>query len=104
MIFSKMFGSSGGNYSDPSNPRVYFEIEQNTKPLGRMVFELYAKDVPKTAENFRSICCGDNQQGYTYSNTHFHRIIDGFMAQGGDFTHHNGQGGKSIYGEKFADE
>ena len=69
-----------------------------------MVFELYNKDVPKTAENFRSICCGDNPKGFTYAKSHFHRIIDGFMAQGGDFTNHNGTGGKSIYGEKFPDE
>ena len=63
MILNKFFGGSGsgGSYNDASNPRVYFEIEQNTKPLGRLVFELYAKDVPKTAENFRSICCGDNK-------------------------------------------
>ena len=69
-----------------------------------MVFELYANHVPKTAENFRSICAGDNKQGYTYANSHFHRIIDGFMAQGGDFTNHNGTGGLSIYGTKFEDE
>ena len=103
MIFSRLFGSKTGA-SDPSNPRVYFDIEQNTKPIGRMVFELYNNQVPKTAENFRSICAGDNPQGYTYANSHFHRIIDGFMAQGGDFTNHNGTGGKSIYGEKFPDE
>lgn len=60
--------------------------------------------MPKTAENFRSLCAGDNKQGYTYKKSHFHRIINGFMAQGGDFTHGNGTGGVSIYGSKFADE
>ena len=69
-----------------------------------MVFELYADKTPITAENFRSICAGDGKQGYTYAGSAFHRIIDGFMAQGGDFTNHNGTGGRSIYGEKFADE
>ena len=103
MIFSRFF-SSGSGYSDPSNPRVFMEISKDNQPIGRMVFELYANHVPKTAENFRSICAGDNKQGYTYEKSHFHRIINGFMAQGGDFTNHNGTGGKSIYGEKFADE
>lgn len=42
--------------------------------------QLYANHVPKTAENFRSICAGDNKQGYTYKKSHFHRIITGFMA------------------------
>uniref|UniRef100_A0A7S3FV41 Peptidyl-prolyl cis-trans isomerase n=1 Tax=Strombidium rassoulzadegani TaxID=1082188 RepID=A0A7S3FV41_9SPIT len=106
-IMKNMFGGSqapAGSYSDPSNPKVYFEISQNTKPIGRMVFELYANHVPKTAENFRSICAGDNKQGFTYSKSHFHRIINGFMAQGGDFTNHNGTGGASIYGRTFPDE
>ena len=102
MIFSKFF-SSGSN-SDPSNPRVFFDISRDNQPVGRMTFELYNNKVPKTAENFRAICTGDNKFGYTYEGSHFHRIIDGFMAQGGDFTRHNGTGGASIYGSKFADE
>ena len=80
MIFSKLFSSLAGNNSDSKNPRVYFDIDHNSKPIGRMTFELYKNKVPKTAENFRSICVGDNKQGYTYAGSHFHRIIDGFMA------------------------
>ena len=99
-----MFGSAAGSNSDPSNPQVFFDISKDNKPLGRMTFELYKNKVPKTAENFRSICAGDNKQGYTYAASHFHRIIDGFMAQGGDFTNHNGTGGASIYGRNFPDE
>ncbi|CAD6943271.1 unnamed protein product [Tilletia controversa] len=81
---------------------VFFDITKNGSPFGRIVFKLYDDAVPKTARNFRELCTGQN--GYGYANSGFHRIIPDFMLQGGDFTRHNGTGGRSIYGEKFDDE
>ncbi|XP_049993803.1 peptidyl-prolyl cis-trans isomerase A-like [Alexandromys fortis] len=84
------------------NPTMFFDIAADGEPLGRVSFELFADKVPKTAENFRALSTGEKGLGYKGSS--FHRIIPGFMCQGGDFTRHNGTGGRSIYGEKFEDE
>ena len=81
---------------------VFFEVSIGGKAAGRIVFKLFDDVTPKTARNFRLLCT--KEKGFGFEGSGFHRVIPKFMLQGGDFTNHNGTGGKSIYGEKFPDE
>ncbi|KAJ2654295.1 Peptidyl-prolyl cis-trans isomerase-like 1 [Coemansia sp. RSA 1200] len=90
-----------------ANPVVFFDIRIGGKDAGRIKMELFADKAPRTAENFRQLCTGEfrvNGVPQGYKNSSFHRVIPGFMAQGGDFLKGNGTGCMSIYGEKFEDE
>lgn len=92
------------------NPLVFLDVSIDGNPAEKIVIELFADTVPRTAENFRSLCTGEKGVGVStgkplhYKGCLFHRVIKGFMAQGGDFSKGNGTGGESIYGGKFPDE
>merc|ERR1719183_3247912 len=89
---------------------VYLEVEISSVNIGRMIFKLYQNICPRTVENFRSLCTGERGTGLMtklplhFKGAKFHRIIAGFMCQGGDFELGDGRGGESIYGGKFSDE
>lgn len=92
-----------------SRPQVFFDVSIGGGAPSRVVFELFADVVPKTAENFRALCTGEKGRGrfgrpLQFKTSSFHRIIPGFMCQGGDFTAGDGTGGESIYGKTFPDE
>mmetsp|Transcript_26108 Transcript_26108/g.43134 ORF Transcript_26108/g.43134 Transcript_26108/m.43134 type:complete len:262 (-) Transcript_26108:353-1138(-) len=91
---SQLFSfKENANTADPDyfNPRVFFDIQIGAKRVGRLVIELFADVVPKTAENFRCLCTGERGLGQK-------------TQKGGDFSNMNGTGGESIYGGKFEDE
>ncbi|CAD7922865.1 unnamed protein product [Amoebophrya sp. A120] len=91
------------------NPRVWLDVSGAGRNLGRLEIELFHDVLPITSENFRALCTGETGLGYWmkprwYKGTRFHRVIPGFMAQGGDFNYGNGEMGESIYGKTFRDE
>ena len=108
-IFGNLLSYSYARTLEYVTDKVYFDVSIDNQPVGRIIFGLFGEVVPMTVDNFVSIAEGKAGKGksgenITYVNTSFHRVIPGFMAQGGDFTAGDGTGGESIYGIFFKDE
>uniref|UniRef100_A0AC35GVW8 Peptidyl-prolyl cis-trans isomerase n=1 Tax=Panagrolaimus sp. PS1159 TaxID=55785 RepID=A0AC35GVW8_9BILA len=89
--------------AEKTEKRCFMEISINGKPRGKIDFKLYNDVVPETCYNFLQLCIGSEKLGemtgkkLTYQGSTFHRVVKGFMIQGGDFSKHDGTGGECIY-------
>ncbi|ETW07490.1 hypothetical protein H310_01998 [Aphanomyces invadans] len=102
-IYEFTMGSGRGN------PVVYLDIAIGNDPLRRLRFELFYPQLPITVENFRQLCTGEGKDKARkkmlwYKGSNIHRVVPGFMMQGGDITHGNGIGGSSASSRMFDDE
>jgi len=110
---SVIFNSQSGippahpSATNPTNPVVFFDISIASHTSGRIIIELFADIVPRTAENFRQLCTGEyrvNGLPVGYKGCVFHQVVKDFMCASGDVMNNDGSGSISIYGAQFEDE
>lgn len=96
--------------TNTQNDFVYMDFSYTDKNIGRIVFELFKKTLPKTSENFRLLCTGEKGRSEEtatklhYKNSIIHRIVEEGWIQGGDIISGKGNGSESAYGGLFEDE
>ncbi|KAF8339546.1 cyclophilin-like domain-containing protein [Cantharellus anzutake] len=97
--------------SPEERPVAFLDLSQDGIPLGRIEITLFRDQVPFTCDNFMALCTGEiigngrfHKKKMHYKGSPFHRILPGFICQGGDYILGNGMGGESIYGRRFRDE
>jgi hypothetical protein len=76
-LFQGLFGKTEADITDT----VFFDITIDGEPAGRIEMGLYGSTTPLTCDNFKQLCTG--APGFGYKGSSFHRIIPGFMCQGG---------------------
>ncbi len=82
--------------------KAYLSLSIGNADSKKLQLILHDSTCPRTVLNFTTLLSRTSPSGYLHST--FHRLIPQFMIQGGDFTRNDGTGGKSIYGNTFADE
>jgi len=85
---------------------VEFDISIGGEAAGTLVVGLFGRQVPDTVRNFR-VLAGAGHRGHRYAGSAFHRVVKGFLLQGGDVAaegDQRGSGRLSIYGDTFPDE
>jgi len=99
LLFVLLISSSCGQKKGPKvTHKVYFEMSIGGEPIGTIEIGLFGKTVPRTVKNFVEHTKKTAPEGYKGSI--FHRVVNGFILQGGDFTDGDGTGGYSIYKEE----
>jgi len=102
-LYTTFAGATETNKKGPKvTDKVWFDVTIGDEEKQRIEIGLFGKTVPKTAKNFVELA--KKPEGEGYKGSKFHRVIKDFMIQGGDFTKGDGTGGRSIYGDRFADE